>query len=83
LISIPTGVGWNKIVKTRFQEGTCIAKHLIGDILRTGMLWDRIFILNFAYISRRFPADPGFFPLKRKNIYTATLLIADWNIHIS
>jgi len=36
----------------------------------------RIFILDFAYISRMFPSDPGFFP-KRRNICTATLWIPD------
>jgi len=29
-------------------------------------LWDRIFILDFVYISRKFHLPPGFFPLKTK-----------------
>jgi len=37
----------------------------------------QIFILGFAYILRRFPSHPKLFPSKRRNIYAATLMIAD------
>jgi hypothetical protein len=41
---------------------------------RCEVFWDRIFIVEFAYISRKFPADSGFFPPpKRRNICTAIL----------
>ena len=44
--------------------------------------WGRIFILDVVYISRTFPSDPSLFPREGRNIYTATLLIPDWNISI-
>jgi hypothetical protein len=37
------------------------------------MVWGRIFILNFVYISEKFPSDPRLFSRKRRNICTATL----------
>jgi len=44
--------------------------------------WGRIFILGFAYISQKLPSDPRLFSWKRRNIWTATLRIVDWNIQI-
>ena len=44
---------------------------------RTAVLWGRIFILDFAYISRKFPSDLKLLPSKRRNIFTAALMIAD------
>ena len=40
--------------------------------------WGRIFILVFAYISRKFPSDPGFVFLKNEEISgPPSQLIAD------
>jgi hypothetical protein len=35
-----------------------------------GQLWGRIFILDFAYISRKFPSDPRLFPPENEEIST-------------
>ena len=42
--------------------------------------WNRIFILDFAYISRKFSFDPRLLPWKRRTICTVTQLIVDWRL---
>jgi hypothetical protein len=44
--------------------------------------WGRIFILDFAYISRKFHSDPGFFPENEEIPAPPPLRIPDWNISI-
>ena len=47
------------------------------------MLWGRIFILDLAYISRKFPTDPRLFSPENEEISTPPPRgFIDWNISI-
>jgi len=57
---------------------TCIG-HFLTSLKKC--VFDGLFILDFAYISRKFASDPGLLSLKTKKFCARTLLlIVDWNI---
>jgi len=59
----------------------CYEVSYLGDGSDILGLWGRIFILDFAYISRKFPFDPRLFPLKLKKYLHCHPCVVDWNIH--
>jgi hypothetical protein len=56
------GAGFPPVISRGIFSGLC---HFLGK-----WLWDRIFILNFADISRKFASDPRIFPPENEEIST-------------